>query len=217
MIAIIDYGTGNIFSLTSAVERCGGEYIVTSSPEQILSASSVIMPGVGAAGQAMKALRSRGLDKIIPLVRVPLLGICIGMQLLCSSSEEGDSPGASLSVANPNESNSQGKVNTECLGIFPNKVKKFSAAGLKIPHMGWNSLNNLKTPLFEGIEDGEYFYFVHSYCPEKGEFTIASTFYGQEFSSALCRDNFYGTQFHPEKSGAAGERVLRNFINLQPE
>ncbi len=204
MTAIIDYGAGNIFSLTSAVIRCGGECRLTSSPEEILSASSVIIPGVGAAGPAMKALKDRGLDKVIPLVRVPLLGICIGMQLLCSSSEEGDS---------------SDNARTNCLGIFPNKVKKFSSngSGLKIPHMGWNTLIGIKSPLFEGIEDGGYFYFVHSYFPESGKFTIASTFYSEEFSSALGRGNFFGTQFHPEKSGEIGERLLKNFLNMKSE
>ena len=211
MTAIVDYGAGNIFSLTSAIIRCGGECRLTSSPEEILAASSVIIPGVGAAGPAMKALKDRGLDKVIPLVRVPLLGICIGMQLLCSSSEEADNSCESSFLKGSNE--------TKCLGIFPNRVKKFSSegSGLKIPHMGWNTLSGIKSPLFEGIEDGGYFYFVHSYFPDSGEFTIASAFYGVEFSAALGRGNFFGTQFHPEKSGEWGERLLKNFINMKSE
>lgn len=213
MIAIVDYGTGNLFSLASALERCNAEYRITSSAEEILSASAVIMPGVGAAGEAMEELRKRGLEQIIPQVRVPLLGICIGMQLLCSWSEEGGGPADSLGKTVASPAIEKGK--TKCLSIFPNEVKRFTAPGIKIPHMGWNSLYNLKTPLFEGIEDGEYLYFVHSYFPEPGRFTIATAFHGEEFSAALNRNNFYGTQFHLEKSSAAGERVLRNFIDIK--
>ncbi|MCK9305377.1 MAG: imidazole glycerol phosphate synthase subunit HisH [Bacteroidales bacterium] len=219
MIAIVDYGTGNLFSLASALERCNTEYRITSSASEILSASSVIMPGVGAAGEAMEELRKRGLDIVIPQVRVPLLGICIGMQLLCSYSEEGaapaDSSGRSPASLLPKATVSSQMDKIKCLSIFPNGVKKFASPGIKIPHMGWNTLYSLKTPLFEGIEGGEHLYFVHSYFPETGKFTIATSFHGEEFSAALNRDNFYGTQFHPEKSGAAGERVLKNFISIK--
>ena len=194
MTAIIDYNTGNLFSLISALERVGADYRLTSDPEEILSADSVILPGVGEASNAMSELRSRGLDKVIPLIKVPVLGICIGMQLMCSSSEEG---------------------NTECLGIFPNKVLKLKGKGIKIPHMGWNSIANTRSPLFAGIEEGAYFYFVHSFAPECNEFTAATTEYGELFSSALYNNNFYGTQFHPEKSGEMGERLLRNFIKIK--
>lgn len=194
MTAIIDYNTGNLFSLISALERVGVDYRLTSDPEEILSADSVILPGVGEASNAMSELRKRGLDKVIPLIKVPVLGICIGMQLMCSSSEEGD---------------------TECLGIFPNKVLKLKGKGIKIPHMGWNSIANTRSPLFAGIEEGVYFYFVHSFAPLCNEYTAATTEYGELFSSALSKNNFYGTQFHPEKSGETGERLLRNFIKIK--
>lgn len=194
MTAIIDYNTGNLFSLISALERVGVDYRLTSDPEEILSADSVILPGVGEASNAMSELRKRGLDKVIPLIKVPVLGICIGMQLMCSSSEEGD---------------------TECLGIFPNKVLKLKGKGIKIPHMGWNSIANTRSPLFAGIEEGAYFYFVHSFAPLCNEYTAATTEYGELFSSALSKNNFYGTQFHPEKSGETGERLLRNFIKIK--
>lgn len=194
MTAIIDYNTGNLFSLISALERVGADYRLTSDPEEILSADSVILPGVGEASNAMSELRNRGLDQVIPLIKVPVLGICIGMQLMCSSSEEG---------------------NTECLGIFPNKVLKLKGKGIKIPHMGWNSIANTRSPLFAGIEEGAYFYFVHSFAPECNEFTAATTEYGELFSSVLYKNNFYGTQFHPEKSGEMGERLLRNFIKIK--
>jgi len=194
MTAIIDYNTGNLFSLISALERVGADYRLTSDPEEIFSADSVILPGVGEASNAMSELRNRGLDQVIPLIKVPVLGICIGMQLMCSSSEEG---------------------NTECLGIFPNKVLKLKGKGIKIPHMGWNSIANTRSPLFAGIEEVAYFYFVHSFAPECNEFTAATTEYGELFSSALYKNNFYGTQFHPEKSGEMGERLLRNFIKIK--
>lgn len=194
MTAIIDYNTGNLFSLISSLERVGADYRLTSDPEEILSADSVILPGVGEASNAMSELRKRDLDKVIPHIKVPVLGICIGMQLMCSRSEEGD---------------------TECLGIFPNKVLKLRGKGIKIPHMGWNSVANTHSPLFTGIPEGTYFYFVHSFAPECNEFTSAITEYGELFSSALSKNNFYGTQFHPEKSGEAGERLLRNFIKIK--
>ena len=142
----------------------------------------------------MSELRKRGLDKVIPLIKAPVLGICIGMQLMCSSSEEGDA---------------------ECLNIFPNKVIKLRGKGIKIPHMGWNSVANTRSPLFTGIEERSYFYFVHSFAPVCNEFTAATTEYGDIFSSALSKNNFYGTQFHPEKSGKTGEILLRNFIKIK--
>lgn len=193
MIAIIDYNTGNLFSVTCALDRLGAEYRVTGSPEEIMSAERVILPGVGEASSAMANLKARGLDKLIPQLGMPVLGICIGMQLMCKSSEEGTAT---------------------CMGIFPNEVVRLKGDGIKIPHMGWNSISNLSTPLFEGISEGEYLYFVHSFAPITGEATIAVTNYGTDFSSAICIKNFFGTQFHPEKSGSVGERILRNFINL---
>ena len=172
----------------------GVDYKLTSDSEEILSSDSVILPGVGEASNAMSELRKRGLDKVIPLIKAPVLGICIGMQLMCSSSEEGDA---------------------ECLNIFPNKVIKLRGKGIKIPHMGWNSVANTRSPLFTGIEERAYFYFVHSFAPVCNEFTAATTEYGDIFSSALSKNNFYGTQFHPEKSGETGEILLRNFIKIK--
>ena len=194
MIAVIDYKTGNLFSLTAALERLDEEYVITSSQEKILAADHVILPGVGEASNAMAALREKGLDSVIPIIKAPILGICIGMQLMCKSSEEGGA---------------------KCLGIFDNVVKKISGKEIKVPHMGWNSITQLKTGLFEGIDDGSYLYFVHSYAPETGASTIALTDYGVAFSSALSKDNFFGTQFHPEKSGEVGERILKNFVNIK--
>lgn len=199
MIAIIDYNTGNLFSVTCALDRLGAEYVVTSSPEEIKAADSVILPGVGEASSAMSNLRATGLDKLIPTLKVPVLGICIGMQLMCRSSEEGKA---------------------SCMGIFSNEVlrlkgEELNGDSLKVPHMGWNSITNLRTTLFEGIDEGEYLYFVHSFAPAIGKATIATTSYGTDFSSALYSGNFFGTQFHPEKSGGVGERILRNFINIK--
>ncbi len=194
MIAIIDYNTGNLFSLASSLERLEAEYVITSSPEVIRAADSVILPGVGEASSSMKKLQERALDILIPTLEMPVLGICIGMQLMCKSSEEGAA---------------------RCMGIFDNEVVRLKGDGVKVPHMGWNRVINLKSKLFTGIDEGEYLYFVHSYAPSPGPYTIASTKHGTEFSSALAHNNFFGTQFHPEKSGAAGERILKNFINIK--
>jgi len=194
MIAIIDYNTGNLFSLTSSLERLGAEYVVTSSPEVIRAADYVILPGVGEASSAMAKLVERDLDLLIPTLEMPVLGICIGMQLMCRSSEEGSA---------------------KCMGIFDNEVERLRGESIKVPHMGWNRITNLKSELFAGIDEGEYLYFVHSYAPNVGSCTIASTEHGTEFSSALSFKNFYGTQFHPEKSGVAGEKILSNFINIK--
>lgn len=196
MIAIIDYNTGNLFSLTCALDRLGEKYVLTDSLDVIRSADSVILPGVGEASSAMKNLTDRGLDRIIPTLKNPVLGICIGMQLMCRSSEEGK---------------------TKCMGIFPNEVVKLRGEGIKVPHMGWNSVSALNSQLFAGIDDGEYLYFIHSYAPTTGQATVSLTKHGQEFSSALASGNFFGTQFHPEKSGDAGERILRNFIDIKKE
>lgn len=196
MIAIIDYEAGNIMSVKNALLKAGAECIVTSEPEIISHSGKVILPGVGEASVAMENLRKKGLDKIIPELTQPVLGICIGMQLMCISSEEG---GAS------------------CLGIFDCKVRKFKAEDkeVKIPHMGWNRISTLSSPLFEGIKENEYMYYVHSYYPEICRHTIAETEYaGLQFSAALQKDNFFGTQFHPEKSGGAGARIIKNFIEL---
>ncbi len=198
MIAIIDYDTGNLRSVMNALERAGVEYVVTSDHETLRSADKVIMPGVGEASSAMEKLRERGLDQVVPALTQPVLGICIGMQLMCLSSEEGDA---------------------QCLGIFPTKVVKLPAelpSGelLKVPHVGWDTIEELKTVLFEGIKESSHLYYVHSFAAEICDETIASTDYGVRFSAALHRDNFYGTQFHPEKSGSVGEAILNNFLKI---
>lgn len=194
MIAVIDYDTGNIRSVANALGRLGAQYCITADPQEIRTASHVLLPGVGEASSAMAKLHERGLVEVIRSLTQPVLGICIGVQLLCRHSEEGDA---------------------ECIGVFDNEVRRFRDAGLKIPHMGWDSIEHLRSPLFEGIEEGDYVYFVHSYSPTVGPDTIASTTYGETFSAAICKGNFYGTQFHPEKSAAIGERILHNFLNLR--
>lgn len=178
-----------------ALERIGVEAVVTDDPDRIKTADKVIFPGVGEASSAMRYLRQRELDKLILGLRQPVLGICLGMQLMCRYSAEND---------------------TTCLGIFGESVEKFDLAEqrLKVPQMGWNTIYDLKTPLFQGVEEESYCYFVHGYYAAIGEHTIATTSYGLPYSSALARDNFFGVQFHPEKSAATGEIILRNFIQL---
>ena len=196
MIAIIDYDTGNLRSVCNALDRIGAEYVLTDDPKVIAQADRVLLPGVGEASSAMAKLQERGLCDVIKSLKVPVLGICIGMQLMCRHSQEGD---------------------VDCLGIFDADVCRFEpdlAAGVKVPHMGWNAVTDLKTGLFEGLEDGEFVYFVHSYAASVCEDTIAVSDNGRKFSAAMRRDNFYGAQFHPEKSGDVGERILRNFMNL---
>lgn len=195
MIAIVDYEAGNIRSVANALERLGAEYELTDDPARILAASKVILPGVGNAAAAMESLRSKGLDKIIRTLRRPVLGICVGMQIMCKSSEEG---------------------NASCMGIFDTDVRRFEPApDAKVPHMGWNSIANLDGKLFKGLKGGSFVYFVHSYYPGLCTDTIATTRHGGVmFSAALKYENFYGTQFHPEKSGDVGERILRNFVEL---
>ena len=191
-IAIIDYGAGNVQSVLFALERLGFEGIVTNDWNTIKTADKVIFPGVGEASSAMKMLVDSRLDVLIPTLKQPVLGICLGMQLMCKYSEEG---------------------NTNGLGIFDVNVVKFSNK-VKVPQMGWNTIYNLKTPLFEGIKENEFMYLVHSYYAPLSENTIANTNYEQEYSTALQRDNFFGVQFHPEKSGVFGEQILNNFLNL---
>lgn len=191
-IAIIDYGAGNVQSVLFALERLGFEGNVTNDWNTIKSADKVIFPGVGEASSAMKMLQESGLDVLIPTLKQPVLGICLGMQLMCKHSEEG---------------------NTNGLGIFDVNVVKFSNE-VKVPQMGWNTIYNLKTPLFEGIKENEFMYLVHSYYAPLSENTIATTNYELEYSTALQRDNFYGVQFHPEKSGVFGEQIMKNFLNL---
>lgn len=191
-IVIIDYGAGNIQSIKFALERIGYQGQLSSSAEEIQEADRVIFPGVGEASSAMAKLRSTGLDRIIPKLTQPVLGICLGMQLMCRSSEEG---------------------NTTGLGIFETDVVHFEKT-LKVPHIGWNRITDLKSPLFEGIAEQEYVYLVHSYYAPVCAETIAKCDYGVNYSSALKKENFYGVQFHPEKSSEAGEKILGNFLKL---
>lgn len=194
MIAIIDYKMGNLRSVENALKRLGAEFCVTADPEVIRAADKVLLPGVGNAAEAMHNLREAGLVEVIRSLRRPVLGICVGMQVMCRYSEEGD---------------------VECLNIFDSRVKRFKPApDLKVPHMGWNQIGNLETKLFKGLEGGSYVYFVHSYYPELCPDTIATSRHGVMFSAALKYENFYGTQFHPEKSGDVGERIIENFLKL---
>lgn len=194
MIAIIDYNAGNILSVENALKRLNVEYIVTDRPNEILSAEKVLFPGVGDASYAMNELRKRGLIQTIKEVQTPFLGICLGMQLLCSHTEEGD---------------------TECLSIVPNRVNHLVYnKSNKVPNIGWCEITNLKSALFSGIKESEFVYYVHSYGAEVNQYTICESLHSTPFSGALKRDNFYGCQFHPEKSGDIGERILKNFIEL---
>ena len=198
-VAVVKYNAGNIFSVVHALKRMGVEPLLTDSEVELRSADKVIFPGQGEASNAMSYLRERGLDKVIPSLTQPVLGICIGQQLMCRHSEEGD---------------------TDCLGIFNAEVKRFVPVKHedKIPHMGWNSIQNCKIQnpklsLFEGL-DGEFVYFVHSFYVPVCEDTAAITEYIHPFSAAMQKDNFFATQFHPEKSGEVGQQILRNFLEL---
>jgi imidazole glycerol-phosphate synthase subunit HisH len=191
-IAIIDYGAGNVQSVKYALERLGKDSKLTSNADEILNAKKVIFPGVGEAYSAMNALKSLGLDKLIPKIKQPFLGICLGMQLMCESSEE---------------------RNTKALGIFPIKVKRFQV-DLKIPQIGWNQIRDLKTGLFKNIDENSFMYFVHSYYIPENEYSIANSDYGINFSAAIQKDNFYACQFHPEKSGNIGQQILKNFLEI---
>lgn len=190
-VVIIKYNAGNIRSVLFALERIGVTAIVTDDHDEIRSADKVIFPGVGEASSAMTYLHSNGLDTLIRSLKQPVLGICLGMQLMCAHSEEND---------------------TECLGIFDQKVRLFPVSGQKVPQIGWNNISGLKTPLLEGIPENAYMYFVHSYYVEECDNAIAKTDYIINYSSAIQKDNFYAVQFHPEKSGDAGQKILENFI-----
>jgi glutamine amidotransferase len=201
-VAIIKYNAGNVQSVLYALQRLGTNAIVTDDVDEILSADKVIFPGVGNAGSAMEYLKEKKLNELIISLKQPVLGICLGLQLLCNSSEEGD---------------------TKCLGIFDSVVKKFddsvfqnkNLVPYKIPHMGWNTIDHLSSPLMDGVAENSYVYFVHSYYAEISPETIATTNYINLFSAAMHKDNFYGVQFHTEKSGLTGEQILKNFLNIK--
>ncbi len=194
-VVIVDSGGANLASLEHALARIGGRSLVTSEPALIAAAPRIIVPGVGSAQAAMRRLRETGLDTLLPALRQPVLGICLGMQLLFRHSDEGD---------------------TECLGLIDDSVRRLEPApGLPVPHMGWNSLTRRKPdPLLGGIGDDSWFYFVHSYAVRPGPTTLANTDYGVPFAAVVRRDNFWGTQFHPERSSVAGARLLENFLRL---
>jgi glutamine amidotransferase len=191
-LVIVNYGAGNIQSIRFAFQRLGYELELSSDPQRIRKADKVIFPGVGEASSAMRKLKQSGLDLVIPELKQPVLGICLGMQLMCMTSEEGQTKG---------------------LGIFDVEVKRFSE-DLKVPQIGWNGICNLKSPLFESIPENEYIYLVHSFYAPLCAQTIAEADYGGGYSAALERDNFYGVQFHPEKSGKAGAQILTNFLKI---
>jgi len=194
-IAIVKYNAGNIYSVDHALRRLGVNAVVTADKEILSKADKVIFPGVGEAATTMHHLKATGLDKLIVDLKQPVLGICLGMQLMCNHSEEGD---------------------VDCLSIFPTEVKRFYPAKHedKVPHMGWNTIGDLKGNLYKGFTKEEFVYFVHSFYVPVNEFTVATTDYILPFSASLQKGNYYATQFHPEKSGKVGERILENFINL---
>ncbi|HCY81378.1 MAG TPA: imidazole glycerol phosphate synthase subunit HisH [Xanthomarina gelatinilytica] len=191
-LVIIDYGAGNIKSIQFALKRLGVEALLSNKPTEILTADKIIFPGVGEASSAMNMLKKKSLDLLLPQLKQPVLGICLGMQLLCNHTEEG---------------------NTKGFGVFDVSIKRFSNQ-VKVPQMGWNTITNLKSKLFNGISENEYMYLVHSYYAENCKDAIALTQYSLVYASALQKNNFYGVQFHPEKSSLAGEKILKNFIEL---
>ncbi|MDR0823808.1 MAG: imidazole glycerol phosphate synthase subunit HisH [Prevotella sp.] len=194
-IVIIKYNAGNIFSVEHAFKRLGARATITADKELIQKADKVIFPGVGEAGSTMRHLQETGLDKLIPALKQPVLGICLGMQLMCSHSEESD---------------------VDCLGIFDSRVKRFVPQRHedKVPHIGWNTITDVKSNLFDNTLENQFVYFVHSYYVPVNEYSVATTNYIHPFCSAMRKDNFYATQFHPEKSGSAGEKILTNFLKI---
>lgn len=191
-VVIINYNAGNVQSVTHALNRLGVEPLLSDDPETILSADKVIFPGVGEASTAMRFLKERKLDVVVKALKQPVFGVCLGLQLMCKHSEEND---------------------TECLGIFDVDVKKFEPK-LKVPQMGWNTLEEMNSPLFNDLPSDPYVYYVHSYYAELSDATVAQTDYVNPFSAALHKDNFYALQAHPEKSGKVGEKILSNFLKL---
>jgi imidazole glycerol-phosphate synthase subunit HisH len=199
MIAIVDYKMGNLRSVENALHRLGAEYVFTNQGEQLRRADRVLLPGVGNCAEAMENLRASGLIPVIKQLRQPVLGICVGLQVMCRDSEEGAAEGTT----------------TPCMNIFDAHVRRFVATPeVKVPHMGWNTIENLEKALFQGVRSGEHVYYVHSFYPTLCPDTIATTRHGCMFSAALKYEQFYGTQFHPEKSGDVGERILRNFLAI---
>lgn len=194
-VAVLKYNAGNIRSVDYALKRLGVDAVITGDEKELRAADKVIFPGVGEAATTMEYLRAHGMDRLIKELRQPVLGICLGMQLMCAHSEEGDA---------------------DCLGIFDTEVKRFVSHKHedKVPHMGWNTIAQTNSGLFKGFDKGEFVYFVHSFYVPVNKDTAAVTDYIHPFSAALHKDNFYATQFHPEKSGAVGERILRNFLEL---
>lgn len=191
-LVIVDYKAGNVQSVQFALERLGVQATLSSDAETIKAADKVIFPGVGQAASAMAQLKARNLNKLLPMLEQPFFGVCLGMQLLCQHSEEGD---------------------TDLLNIIPLPVKHFETE-LKVPHMGWNQLERLQSPLFDGLKEQDFVYYVHSYYVPLSEYTIAQTAYPDPFSAALQYKNFYAAQFHPEKSGPAGAQILKNFLAI---
>lgn len=195
-ISIIDYGAGNLFSVANACRKLGYDPVLTADEKVISGSDKVIFPGVGNAISAMRRIRERGLDRLIPVLEQPVLGICLGMQLMMEVSDEGD---------------------TQCLGVLGGRVQDFrgrAEGNIKVPHMGWNIIDNLRGRLFEGIGEGTNMYFVHSYYVPHNKYTAANSYYHGIFAAAIERDNFFGCQFHPEKSGEAGIEILNNFLKL---
>ncbi|WP_291784748.1 imidazole glycerol phosphate synthase subunit HisH [Cecembia sp.] len=196
-VAVIKYNAGNVQSVLYALERLGADAILTDDLETISKADKVIFPGQGEASTAMRYLKGKKLDKLIPELKQPFFGVCLGQQLLCEYSEEND---------------------TACLGVFPVKVKRFipeNPATFKVPHVGWNNIFDTKSPLLRGLDNSSFVYYVHSYYCELSEYTIATTNYIQDFAALMHKDNFYAMQAHPEKSGMVGERILKNFLELK--
>lgn len=193
-VSIIKYNAGNIMSVIIALERIGASYELTDDPEKIINANKIIFPGVGEAGSAMKSLKDKGLDKIIPDLKQPFLGTCVGMQLLCESSEESD---------------------TKCLGVFDIPILKFpQKIGFKIPQTGWNNIYDIQTPLCESVAEGSYVYYNHSFYAPLSKYTVARTEHVLEYSAILQKDNFYACQFHSEISGMVGQQIFKNFLTL---